>query len=99
MPLLADVVQAHQTRAAVLIEDAWQVAVAAHRHDRDALGTQVPATATRERLDRAAIALAFDQDHAAQLHARPGDLLQVAPFSANQPTQRSCSVVSIAAGR
>src|SRR4051794_39981568 len=99
MPLLADVVQAGQSQAAVLIEDTWQVAVAAHRRDRDALRVQISATATRERLDRAAIALAFDQDHAPQLHARPGDLLQVAPFSANQPTQRSCLVVSIAAGR
>jgi hypothetical protein len=50
---------------AVLLEEARQVPVAAHRLDRDALDLQVPAAAARERLDGEAIAHTLDEHHSA----------------------------------
>ena len=49
-------------------EHARQVPVAAHRHDGDALGPKVAATATRKRLDGAAVARALNEHYSAQLH-------------------------------
>lgn len=68
MPLLADVVESRESETAVLPEKAWQVPEAAHRHDGDALGLEVAATATRKRLDGAAVARALDEHHSSQLH-------------------------------
>jgi hypothetical protein len=68
MPLLADVVEPRESDVAVLPEEAWQVPVAAHRHDGDALGLEVAATATRKRLDGAAIARALNEHYSAQFH-------------------------------
>lgn len=66
--LLADVVEPREPDVAVVPEQARQVPVAAHRHDDDTLGVEVPAAATRERLDGTAIARAFDEHGRAQLH-------------------------------
>src|SRR2546421_9601615 len=68
VPLLADVIEPRELDVAVLPEEAWQVPVAAHRHDGDALGPEVAATATRKRLDSAAVARALNEHHSAQLH-------------------------------
>ena len=68
MRLLAEVVEPRESDVAVLPEEAWQVPVAAHRHDCDALGPEVAATATRKRLDGAAVARALNEHHSAQLH-------------------------------
>src|SRR5256714_297100 len=68
VPLLPDVVEACESEVSVLPEEARQVPEAAHRHDGDALGLQVAATAARERLDGAAVARALDEHHSAQLH-------------------------------
>ena len=68
MPLLADVVEPRESDVAVLPEEAWQIPVAAHRHDGDALGPEVAATATRQGLDGAAVARALDEHYSAQLH-------------------------------
>src|SRR3954453_3649538 len=67
MPLLAEVVEPRESNIAILPQYAWQIPVAAHRHDGDALGLKVAATATRERLDGAAVARAFDEHNSAQL--------------------------------
>jgi hypothetical protein len=68
MPLLADVVEPRKSEVAVLPEEARQVPVAAHRHDGDTLGVEIPATATRERLHCAAVARAFNEHYSAQMH-------------------------------
>src|SRR5437588_501198 len=68
VPLLADVIEPCESDVAVLPEEAWQVPVAAHRHDGDALGLEVAATATRKRLDGAAVARALNEHYSAQLH-------------------------------
>ncbi|MEJ7569317.1 MAG: hypothetical protein WKF41_13750 [Gaiellaceae bacterium] len=68
MPLLPDVIEPRESEITVLPEEAWQVSVAAHRHDGDALGLEVAATATRKRLDGAAVARALNEHHSAQLH-------------------------------
>ena len=70
MPLLADVIESRESDAAVLPEEAGEVPIAAHRHDGDALGLEVAATATRERLDGAAVARALNEHCSAQLHHR-----------------------------
>ena len=49
----------------MLPEQAWEVPVAAHRHDGDALCLEVATTATRERLDGAAVARALDEHYSA----------------------------------
>src|SRR5947208_168714 len=68
VPFLADVIEPRESDVAVLPEEAWQVPVAAHRHDGDALGLEVAATATRKRLDGAAVARALNEHYSAQLH-------------------------------
>ena len=68
MPLLADVIEPRESDVAVLPEEAWEIPVAAHRHDGDALGLEVATTATRKRLHGAAVAPAFDEHYSAQLH-------------------------------
>src|SRR2546430_8791708 len=68
VPLLADVIEACESDVAVLSEEARQVPVAAHRHDGDALGLEVAATAARKRLDGAAVARALNEHCSAQLH-------------------------------
>jgi hypothetical protein len=68
MPLLADVVEPRESDVAVVPEEAWQVPVAAHRHDGDTLGLEVAATATRKRLDGPPVARALDKHYSAQLH-------------------------------
>jgi hypothetical protein len=67
--LLSDVIEACESDIAVRREQAWQVAVAAHRHDRDVFGLEVATAATRERLDGQAVARAFDEHCSSQLHA------------------------------
>src|SRR5438874_128925 len=68
VPLLADVIEPRESDVAVLPEEAWQVPVAAHWHDGDALGLEVAATATRKRLHGAAVARALNEHYSAQLH-------------------------------
>src|SRR5438876_9248650 len=68
VPLRADGREPRESDVAVLPEEAWQVPVAAHRHDRDALGLEVAATATRKRLDGAAVARALNEHYSARLH-------------------------------
>ena len=68
VPLLADVIEPRESDVAVLPEEAWQVPVAAHRHDSDALGLEVAATAKRKRLDGAAVARPLNEDYSARLH-------------------------------
>jgi hypothetical protein len=77
MPLLADVIEPCESDVAVLAEKAWEIPVAAHRHDGHALSSEVAATATRKRLDGAAVARAFDEYYSAQRHEciRSGRLL------------------------
>src|SRR5262249_2582711 len=72
VPLLTDVVEPRNADVAVLLEEAREVAVAPHRHDGDTLGSEIPATATRERLDGEAIARAFDEHPGTQLHSSDG---------------------------
>ena len=69
MSLLAYVVEPHKSDVSVLPEEARQVPVTAHRHDGDTLGMEIPATATRERLEGAPIARALDEHYSAQLRA------------------------------
>ena len=69
VPFLPGVVEAREPEVAVLLEQARQVPVAAHRHDRDALRLEVAATAARERLDGEAVARALDERHCTELHA------------------------------
>ena len=69
MPLLSDVVEPCEPDVAVLLEETWQVPVAAHRHDGDALGLEVAATATGKCLDGAAVARALDEYYPVQLHS------------------------------
>src|SRR4051812_44030546 len=71
MPLLPDVVEPREPGAAVLREGAWQVAVPAHRHDRDAVRLEVAAEAASKRLDGAAVTRALDENDPACLHERP----------------------------
>jgi hypothetical protein len=66
--LLADVVETSDEHLTVLPEEARQIPIAAHRHDGDTLGVEIPATAPGERLDGAAIARSFDEHYAARLH-------------------------------
>src|SRR5438309_725536 len=66
VPLLADVIEPRESDVAVLPEEAWQVPVAAHRHDGDALGLEVAATATRKRLDGAAVGRGLSEQYSAQ---------------------------------
>ena len=68
MPLLADVIEPRKPDVAIPPEEAREVPVAAHRHDGDALGLKVATTATRQRLDGAAVARALDEHYSAQLH-------------------------------
>jgi hypothetical protein len=68
VPFLPDVVEARNSDVAVLPEEPRQVAVAAHRHDGDALGLEVAAVATRKRLDGAAVARTLNEHHSARLH-------------------------------
>src|SRR5436190_2041044 len=70
VPLLPHIVEAGKSEVVVLPQEARQVPVAAHRHDGDALGSEVTATAARKRLDCAAVARTLDEHHSAQLHAR-----------------------------
>ena len=48
------------------VQEATDVLGPADRHDRDALGDQVPAPATRERLERELVAHALDEDDRAR---------------------------------
>src|SRR5437762_1278555 len=73
VPLLPRVVDARESELAVPLEEVRQVPVAAHRHDGDALGLEVAAKPTRERLDGQAIARTLDEHYSAQLHIRTGD--------------------------
>src|SRR5947208_13031542 len=68
VPLLADVIEPRESDVAVLPEESWQVPVAAHRHDGDALSLEVTATATPQRLDGAAVTRALNEHYPAQLH-------------------------------
>jgi uncharacterized membrane protein len=68
MPLLADVIEPRESDVAVLPEKAREIPIAAHRHDGDALGPKVTATATRKRLDGAAVARALDEYYSRCLH-------------------------------
>jgi len=61
MPLLADVIEPRESGVAVLPEKAWEIPIAAHRHDGDALGPEVTATATRKRLYSATVARALNE--------------------------------------
>src|SRR3954465_14565145 len=70
MPLLANVVEPRESNVAVLLEEAWQVAVAAHRHDLEALGREVATAASSKRLDGAAVTRALDEHHSTRLHDR-----------------------------
>src|SRR5207245_502952 len=69
VPLLTDVIEPREEDVAVLREEAWQVPIPAHRHDRDALGLEVAASATGKCLDREAVARALDEHYSAQLHS------------------------------
>ena len=69
MPLLADVIEPSDSDVAVLLEEAREVPVAAHRHDGDALGLEIATTALRKRLDGAAVARALDEHYSARLHS------------------------------
>ena len=51
IPLLAEVIQPGKPDVAVPPEEAREVPVAAHRHDGDAFGFKIAATAARQRLD------------------------------------------------
>ena len=81
MRLFAGVVEARESDAAVLLEEARQVSVAANRDHRDALGDEIPATAKRERLEGEAVARAFEENGRAQVHvckcARDAAILRV----------------------
>jgi hypothetical protein len=85
MPLLADVIEPRESDVVVLREKAWEIPVAAHRHDGDALGPKVAATATRKRLDGAAVARALNEHYSAQLHRciRSGRRQAAAPLRAS----------------
>ena len=88
MPLLADVVEPRESYVAVLPEEAWQVPVAAHRHDGDALRLEVAATATRKRLDGAAVARALDEpDGMERVLAEHGELRAFRTYQ-KQPAHR-----------
>jgi hypothetical protein len=65
---LAGVVEPGHLNIAVPRQEARQVSVPSHRHDRDTFCIQVAATTPRERLDRGSIARAFDQYDRAQFH-------------------------------
>ena len=71
------------------VQEATDVLGAADRHDRDALGAEVPATAPRERLERELVAHALDEDDRARepvftaLHARHGT--ETAPSRLTHP--------------
>ena len=82
MPLLADVIEPCEPDVAVLPEKAWEIPVAAHRHDGDALGPEVAATATSKGLDGAAVARAFNEYYSAQLHRciRSGSIVGYLPM-------------------
>ncbi len=71
MPLLPDVIEPRESDVAVLPEKAWQVPVAAHRHDGHALDLEVAATATGKRLDGAAVARALNEHYSVHLRERP----------------------------
>jgi uncharacterized protein YcbX len=68
MRLLPDVVEARVPDVAVPPENTWQVSVAAHRDDGDALGLEVAAAAAGKRLDGETVARSLDEQHPIQPH-------------------------------
>jgi hypothetical protein len=68
MSLFPDVIETGEWDVAIPLEQAWQIPVAAHRDDGDAIGFEVAATATGKRLDSLLVAGALNEHYCARLH-------------------------------